>query len=58
MRLETKKFFDIQRAASLIAQFVSEKRLEDYRAGALLRSVVEPQVQDHWRGPHATRKPG
>jgi hypothetical protein len=46
MRLEAKKYlFDIQRAASLITEFVSEKRFEDYRADALLRSVVERQFE-------------
>ncbi|MGH9474489.1 MAG: HepT-like ribonuclease domain-containing protein [Terriglobales bacterium] len=44
MRLEAKKcLFDIQRAASLVAEFVSGKRPEDYCADALLRSAVERQ---------------
>jgi uncharacterized protein with HEPN domain len=46
MRLEAKKYlFDIQSAASLITEFVSGKRFEDYRADALLRSAVERQFE-------------
>ena len=46
MRLEAKKYlFDIQRAASLITEFVSGKRFEDYRTDALLRSAVERQFE-------------
>jgi uncharacterized protein with HEPN domain len=46
MRLEAKKYlFDIQRAASLITEFVSGKGFEDYRADALLRSAVERQFE-------------
>lgn len=46
MRLEAKKYlYDIQQAASRIADFTSGKRLEDYRADALLRSGVERQFE-------------
>lgn len=46
MRLEAKKYlYDIQQAASRIAEFASGKRLEDYRSDAMLRSAVERQFE-------------
>jgi len=46
MRLEAKKYlYDIQQAASRIAEFTSGKKLDDYRSDALLRSAVERQFE-------------
>lgn len=46
MRLEAKKYlYDIQQAASRIADFTSGKQLEDYRSDAMLRSAVERQFE-------------
>ena len=46
MQLEAKKYlYDVQAAASRIADFTSGKTLEDYRASALLRSAVERQFE-------------
>lgn len=46
MRLEAKKYlYDIQQAASSIADFTAGKRLEDYRNNAMLRSAVERQFE-------------
>lgn len=46
MQLEAKKYlYDIQQAASQIAEFTSGKRLEDYRSDAMLRSAVERQFE-------------
>ena len=46
MRLEAKKYlYDIQQAASRIADFTSGKKLEDYRGNPMLRSAVERQFE-------------
>lgn len=46
MRLEAKKYlYDVQQAASRIAEFTSGKRLEDYRADPMLRSAVKRQFE-------------
>ena len=46
MRLEAKKYlYDIQQAASRIADFTSGKQLEDYRGDEMLRSAVERQFE-------------
>lgn len=46
MRLEAKKYlYDIQQAASWIADFTAGKRFEDYRNNAMLRSAVERQFE-------------
>lgn len=46
MRLEAKKYlYDVQQAASRIADFTSGKQLEDYRGDAMLRSAVERQFE-------------
>ncbi len=46
MRLEAKKYlYDVQQAASRIADFTSRKQLEDYRSDAMLRSAVERQFE-------------
>lgn len=46
MRLEAKKYlYDIQQAASRIAEFTSGKRSDDYRGDAMLRSAVERQFE-------------
>lgn len=46
MRLEAKKYlYDIQQAASRVADFTSGKRLEDYRSDAMLRAAVERQFE-------------
>ena len=46
MRLEAKKYlYDIQQAASRIAEFTSGKRLEDYRSNPMLCSAVERQFE-------------
>jgi uncharacterized protein with HEPN domain len=46
MRLEAKKdLYDVQQAASRIADFTSGEQLEDYRGDAMLRSAVERQFE-------------
>ena len=46
MRLEAKKYlYDVQQAASWIADFTAGKRFEDYRSSAMLRSAVERQFE-------------
>ena len=46
MQLEAKKYlYDVQEAASRIADFTSGKTLDNYRASALLRSAVERQFE-------------
>jgi uncharacterized protein with HEPN domain len=46
MRLETKKYlYDIQEAATRIAEFTSAQTLETYEANAMLRSAVERQFE-------------
>lgn len=46
MQLEAKKYlYDVQQAASRIAEFTSGKQLEDYRADPMLRSAVERQFE-------------
>jgi len=46
MLLEAKKYlYDIQQAASRIAEFTSGKRLDGYRGDAMLRSAVERQFE-------------
>lgn len=46
MRLEAKKYlYDMQQAASRIADFTLGKHLEDYRGNAMLRSAVERQFE-------------
>ena len=46
MRLEAKKYlYDIQQAASSIADFTAGKEFEDYRSDAMLRSAVERQFE-------------
>ncbi len=46
MRLEAKKYlYDIQQAASRIAEFTSGYQMEDYRGNAMMRSAVERQFE-------------
>lgn len=46
MRLEAKKYlYDIQQAASRIADFTFGKQLDDYRRNAMVRSAVERQFE-------------
>ena len=46
MRLEIRKYLhDMQRAASLLAEFTSDKSLADYEQDAMLRAAVERQFE-------------
>jgi len=58
MRLEAKKYlYDIQQAASWIADFTAGKRFEDYRGNAMLRSAVERQFERRWHNsPRLTKQ--
>ena len=46
MRLESKKFlFDIQQAATRVAEFIRNTEFSDYEADAMLRAAVERQFE-------------
>lgn len=46
MRLEAKKYlYDMQQAASLLAEFVAGRTFADYQADAMLRAAVERQFE-------------
>lgn len=46
MHRDAKKYLhDIERACSLLASFTAGKKLDDYRADAMVRSAVERQFE-------------
>ena len=46
MRLETQKYlYDIQKAAGLLAEFLTGKTFADYQRDAMLRAAVERQFE-------------
>ncbi len=46
MQLEAKKYlYDLQQAASRIAEFTAGKQFEDYHSNAMLRAAVERQFE-------------
>ncbi len=46
MRLEARKYLhDIARASDLVAEFVADKRFDDYTGNAMLRAAVEREFE-------------
>lgn len=46
MQLEAKKYlYDVQQAATRIAEFTAGQQFEDYRSNAILRAAVERQFE-------------
>ena len=46
MRLEARKYlYDIQKAASLLDEFVASKTFDDYQRDAMLRAAVEREFE-------------